>query len=80
MFQYTIRDKQLLIKATICVTFVVVVFFLHAIPELRKIFIYLFSITFITHKRKKWRTEKFNTKLSLPAFWLQFSLNIYNVS
>ncbi|CAH2101770.1 unnamed protein product [Euphydryas editha] len=33
--KYRIRDKQLLVKATICVTFVVAVFFLHAIPELQ---------------------------------------------
>ncbi|XP_050358448.1 P protein-like isoform X2 [Nymphalis io] len=33
--KYRIRDMQLLVKSTICVTFVVVVFFLHAIPELQ---------------------------------------------
>ncbi|GBP42925.1 P protein [Eumeta japonica] len=35
--KYRIRDKQLLIKSTICVTFVVVVFFLHCIPELQRL-------------------------------------------
>ncbi|XP_023936950.2 P protein isoform X2 [Bicyclus anynana] len=35
--KYRIRDKQLLIKSAVCVTFVVVVFFLHAIPELQRL-------------------------------------------
>ncbi|XP_045528917.1 P protein-like isoform X1 [Pieris brassicae] len=35
--KYCIRDKPLLIKASICVTFVVVVFFLHAIPQLQNL-------------------------------------------
>ncbi|CAH0712838.1 unnamed protein product, partial [Brenthis ino] len=35
--KYQIRDKQLLIKSTICVAFVVIVFFLHAIPELQSL-------------------------------------------
>lgn len=35
--KYRIRDKQLLIKATICVSFVIIVFFLHAIPELQRL-------------------------------------------
>lgn len=36
MFQYKIRDKALLIKASIAISFVVIVFFLHSIPELSK--------------------------------------------
>ncbi|XP_028167067.1 P protein-like [Ostrinia furnacalis] len=35
--KYKIRDKQLLVKSAICVMFVVVVFFLHAIPELQRL-------------------------------------------
>ncbi|KAL0858841.1 hypothetical protein ABMA27_011296 [Loxostege sticticalis] len=35
--KYKIRDKQLLIKSAICVLFVVVVFFLHCIPELQRL-------------------------------------------
>ncbi|XP_038219966.1 P protein-like [Zerene cesonia] len=35
--KYGIRDPQLLIKASICVTFVVIVFFLHAIPQLQSL-------------------------------------------
>nr|XP_034827678.1 P protein [Maniola hyperantus] len=35
--KYRIRDKQLLIKSTVCVAFVVIVFFLHAIPELQRL-------------------------------------------
>ncbi|XP_068621881.1 P protein-like [Battus philenor] len=35
--KYRIRDKQLLIKSAVCVGFVVVVFFLHAIPELQSL-------------------------------------------
>ncbi|XP_039752704.1 P protein-like isoform X2 [Pararge aegeria] len=35
--KYRIRDKQLLIKSAVCVAFVVVVFFLHAIPELQRL-------------------------------------------
>ncbi|XP_072948511.1 P protein-like isoform X2 [Epargyreus clarus] len=35
--KYRIRDKQLLVKSTVCVAFVVVVFFLHAIPELQRL-------------------------------------------
>ncbi|XP_045508612.1 P protein-like isoform X2 [Colias croceus] len=35
--KYRIRDTQLLIKASICVTFVVIVFFLHAIPQLQSL-------------------------------------------
>ncbi|XP_053622077.1 P protein-like isoform X2 [Plodia interpunctella] len=35
--KYRIRDKQLLIKAAISVTFVVIVFFLHAFPELQRL-------------------------------------------
>ncbi|XP_059056500.1 P protein-like isoform X2 [Achroia grisella] len=35
--KYRIRDKQLLVKSTISVAFVVIVFFLHAIPELQRL-------------------------------------------
>ncbi|RVE49592.1 hypothetical protein evm_005724 [Chilo suppressalis] len=35
--KYQIRDKQLLVKSAICVMFVVVVFFLHSIPELQRL-------------------------------------------
>ncbi|XP_026734675.1 P protein-like isoform X2 [Trichoplusia ni] len=35
--KYRIRDKALLIKSAICVSFVVIVFFLHAIPELQRL-------------------------------------------
>ncbi|CAH0761893.1 unnamed protein product [Diatraea saccharalis] len=35
--KYKIRDKNLLIKATVAVTFVVVLFFLHSIPELNRV-------------------------------------------
>ncbi|CAH2056114.1 unnamed protein product, partial [Iphiclides podalirius] len=35
--KYRIRDKQLLIKSIVCVAFVVIVFFLHAIPELQRL-------------------------------------------
>ncbi|XP_052748941.1 P protein-like isoform X2 [Galleria mellonella] len=35
--KYHIRDKQLLVKSTISVAFVVIVFFLHAIPELQRL-------------------------------------------
>ncbi|XP_075988683.1 OCA2 melanosomal transmembrane protein hoepel1 isoform X2 [Anticarsia gemmatalis] len=35
--KYRIRDKQLLIKSAVCVLFVIVVFFLHAIPELQRL-------------------------------------------
>ncbi|XP_030028940.1 P protein isoform X2 [Manduca sexta] len=35
--KYRIRDKQLLIKSATCVLFVVIVFFLHAIPELQRL-------------------------------------------
>ncbi|XP_060808925.1 P protein [Amyelois transitella] len=35
--KYRIRDKQLLIKAAVSVSFVVVVFFLHAFPELQRL-------------------------------------------
>ncbi|CAK1546533.1 unnamed protein product [Leptosia nina] len=35
--KYRIRDKPLLIKASICVAFVVAVFFLHAIPQLQNL-------------------------------------------
>ncbi|CAG9794538.1 unnamed protein product [Diatraea saccharalis] len=35
--KYQIRDKQLLVKSAVCVMFVVVVFFLHAIPELQRL-------------------------------------------
>lgn len=35
--KYQIRDKQLLVKSAISVMFVVVVFFLHAIPELQRL-------------------------------------------
>ncbi|XP_013177018.1 PREDICTED: P protein-like isoform X4 [Papilio xuthus] len=35
--KYRIRDKPLLVKSAVCVAFVVVVFFLHAIPELQRL-------------------------------------------
>lgn len=35
--KYFIRDRVLLIKATISITFVVVVFFLHSLPELQRL-------------------------------------------
>lgn len=35
--KYRIRDKPLLVKSTICVSFVIIVFFLHAIPELQRL-------------------------------------------
>ncbi|XP_050685740.1 P protein-like isoform X2 [Leptidea sinapis] len=35
--KYRIRDTQLLIKASICVLFVVIVFFLHAVPQLQSL-------------------------------------------
>ncbi|KAM3955654.1 P protein-like [Aphomia sociella] len=35
--KYHIRDTQLLVKSAISVTFVVIVFFLHAIPELQRL-------------------------------------------
>ncbi|CAG4948885.1 unnamed protein product [Parnassius apollo] len=35
--KYRIRDKQLLVKSVVCVAFVVIVFFLHAIPELQRL-------------------------------------------
>ncbi|CAB3233664.1 unnamed protein product [Arctia plantaginis] len=35
--KYRIRDKQLLVKSAICVSFVIIVFFLHAIPELQRL-------------------------------------------
>ncbi|KAJ0182980.1 hypothetical protein K1T71_000956 [Dendrolimus kikuchii] len=35
--KYGIRDKQLLVKSVICVSFVVLVFFLHAIPQLQSL-------------------------------------------
>ncbi|XP_014365372.2 P protein isoform X2 [Papilio machaon] len=35
--KYRIRDKPLLVKSVVCVAFVVVVFFLHAIPELQRL-------------------------------------------
>ncbi|KAI8433382.1 hypothetical protein MSG28_015422 [Choristoneura fumiferana] len=35
--KYRIRDKQLLIKSVICVSFVVIVFFLHAFPVLQRL-------------------------------------------
>ncbi|CAG9576987.1 unnamed protein product [Danaus chrysippus] len=35
--KYVVRDKMLLIKSTIAITFVVVVFFLHSMPELNRV-------------------------------------------
>ncbi|XP_028167088.1 P protein-like [Ostrinia furnacalis] len=35
--KYKIRDKVLLIKATVAIAFVVIVFFLHSIPELNRV-------------------------------------------
>ncbi|CAG4978266.1 unnamed protein product [Colias eurytheme] len=35
--KYKIRDKMLLLKSTIAITFVVAVFFLHSIPELNRV-------------------------------------------
>ncbi|XP_049883695.1 P protein-like isoform X2 [Pectinophora gossypiella] len=35
--KYKIRDKVLLVKATVAITFVVAVFFLHSIPELNRV-------------------------------------------
>ncbi|KAJ8707733.1 hypothetical protein PYW07_011410 [Mythimna separata] len=35
--KYRIRDKPLLVKSAICVSFVIIVFFLHAIPELQRL-------------------------------------------
>ncbi|XP_059056583.1 P protein-like [Achroia grisella] len=35
--KYKIRDKVLLLKSTVAITFVVIVFFLHSIPELNRI-------------------------------------------
>ncbi|XP_048488077.1 P protein [Plutella xylostella] len=35
--KYKIRDVSLLVKATVAITFVVVVFFLHSIPELNRV-------------------------------------------
>ncbi|KAL0809344.1 hypothetical protein ABMA28_011551 [Loxostege sticticalis] len=35
--KYKIRDKVLLIKASVAITFVVIVFFLHSIPELNRV-------------------------------------------
>ncbi|KAG6454693.1 P protein isoform X2 [Manduca sexta] len=35
--KYKIRDKSLLIKATVSITFVVVVFFLHSLPEFSRV-------------------------------------------
>ncbi|CAG9576948.1 unnamed protein product [Danaus chrysippus] len=35
--KYRIRDKALLVKSGVCITFVVVVFFLHAIPALQSL-------------------------------------------
>ncbi|KAJ0182972.1 hypothetical protein K1T71_000948 [Dendrolimus kikuchii] len=35
--KYKIRDKALLVKSTVAISFVVVVFFLHSIPELKRV-------------------------------------------
>ncbi|KAI5640099.1 citrate transporter domain-containing protein [Phthorimaea operculella] len=35
--KYHIRDKELLIKCTICVTFVIIVFFFHALPSFQSL-------------------------------------------
>ncbi|XP_026322600.1 P protein-like isoform X2 [Hyposmocoma kahamanoa] len=35
--KYCIRDKPLLIKSSFCIGFVIIVFFLHAIPELQRL-------------------------------------------
>ncbi|XP_063898610.1 P protein isoform X1 [Helicoverpa armigera] len=35
--KYRIRDKPLLVKSAVCVSFVIIVFFLHAIPELQRL-------------------------------------------